>query len=101
MQLAQFLVLPSKIAIFSSPRKTTVTTKPFHRLSLEIDIEMADSRLSRDAKIAIGVLIPLTVISIFTAIGFYIYFRRQLAKRLASGKAPVPDAYMLGTLPPK
>lgn len=71
------------------------------KLPYKFYFELGSSMLYRDAQIAIGVLVPVVVIAIATAAGFYIFFRRRLAKRLEAGRAPVPDAYMLGTLPPK
>jgi len=47
------------------------------------------------------VLLPVVVIAIATAAGFYVLFCRQLAKMLESGRAPVLDAYMMVTIPPK
>ncbi|KAK0622482.1 hypothetical protein B0T14DRAFT_513921 [Immersiella caudata] len=56
-----------------------------------------DSGLSKDAKIAIGVAVPMVVIAIATAIGLYVLFRRRLAKRLAAGGvAPVPEVLLAG-----
>jgi len=57
------------------------------------DSDSSSSGMSKDAKIAIGVAIPLVVIAIAAAIGFYIFFRRRLAKKPAAGEAPVPVTF--------
>jgi hypothetical protein len=49
---------------------------------------LSGSGLSKDAKIAIGVAVPIVVIAIAATTGFYVFFRRRLAKLGAAGHSP-------------